>query len=436
MNLPALRSLCLGLAFATGAQAAPVLPQQLACLIQPSRIAEIGTPVTGVIEEMRVERGDSVKKGQVIAVLRGDVERAALNVAQSRAQADADVQAAIAALEFARQSTLRAEDLVKRQFVSAQALDKARTEEKVAAQKLAQAREQRQIWTREQGLAQSQLAQRTIVSPLNGIVAERYLSAGERIEERSLARVVSIHPLHVEVMVPASQFGTLKPGQIARVTPDLPGMTAVEARIILVDKLIDSASNTFRVRLELPNPDHAIPAGPRCKVAFAEPAAGPTRSSAATSPATAPRTEANVARAAAATLPLPGVQQASLRTVAPAPAAGAVVSPAVAEALERWRKAWENRDLTGYLAAYAGSYKGEHATRADWLRQRETRLQNAGPLAIRLSGVTFRPLADRQVRVEFHQQYQSPGYRDDTRKTLLMVQAQGQWLIGEERAMP
>jgi len=244
--------------------------QSLVCLIQPSQVAEIGSSVTGVIESMRVERGDYVKKGQVIAVLRNDVERAALHVAKSRAETEADVLAAIAARDFAHQSTVRAEDLVKKKFVSEQALDKARTEEQVAVQKLAQTREQRRMWEREMGLAQSQLAQRTIASPISGIVAERYLSIGERIEDRAVARVVSIEPLYVEAMVPASSYGKIKTGMVATVTPELPDAPAVEARVILVDKLIDGASNTFRVRLELPNPKHAIPAGPRCKLAFGD----------------------------------------------------------------------------------------------------------------------------------------------------------------------
>lgn len=400
--------------------------QPLVCLIQPSQTAEVGTSVTGVIEEMRVERGDAVKKGQVIAVLRGEVERAALDVAQSRAQADADVQAAIAALEFAHQSTVRAEDLVKKKFVSEQALDKARTEERVAAQKLAQAREQRQVWARERNLAQSQLAQRTIVSPISGIVAERYLSSGERVEDRSVARVVSIHPLHVEVMVPAANFGKIKPGMTATVMPELPDAPPVEARVNLVDKLIDGASNTFRVRLELPNPDHAIPAGPRCKVAFGDQVIGGARS------AGAPKPQPAVARAPAAA-PV---------TAAPAPPAAPKAAPAPAieksalNALERWRRAWESKDLIGYLAAYAADFRGEKASRNAWIQHREALIQKPGDLDIRISNVTIRPVADNQIRVQFRQRYQSAGYRDEGLKSLLMILEKGQWLIQEERTLP
>jgi multidrug efflux pump subunit AcrA (membrane-fusion protein) len=41
---------------------------------------------------------------------------------------------------------------------------------------------------------------------------------------------------------------------------------ALSARVTHVDRIIDAASNTFRVRLALPNPGHRLPAGARCKV--------------------------------------------------------------------------------------------------------------------------------------------------------------------------
>ena len=267
--------LALGGADGAGASAG----QPLMCLIQPSRIAEVGTSVTGVISDIPVERGAYVKKGHVIAVLRNDVERAALNVARSKAQAEADVRAAMAGVRYAQQRQARARELFDKKFISEQALDQNRTEARVAEQKLAQAYEQRRIWKREMGLAQSQLAQRTIVSPFSGIVAERYLSVGERVEDRSVARVVSIDPLHVEVMVPAAHFGRVHPGASATVMPELPDTQPVLAKVLLVDKLVDGASNTFRVRLLLPNPGHTLPAGLRCKAHLGlkavETAAGP-----------------------------------------------------------------------------------------------------------------------------------------------------------------
>ena len=53
------------------------------------------------------------------------------------------------------------------------------------------------------------------------------------------------------------------------VIPDLPGAAPAMARVTLVDKVIDAASNTFRVRLSLPNPGNKLPAGARCRVDLA-----------------------------------------------------------------------------------------------------------------------------------------------------------------------
>lgn len=245
-----------------------IAAQPLGCLIEPQQVAEVGTPVIGLVEAMLVERGDRVVKGQVIALLRADVERAAVGVAHSRSQAEADEQAARANVGFARQKLERAQDLLGKKFISQQALDQARTEYEVAEQKLAQAQEQKHIAQRELDLAAARLAQRSIRSPLDGVVAERYLSVGERVEEKPLFRVARIDPLKVQVVVPAALYGKILPGAVASVQPQLPDAAAVSARVTLVDKLIDAPSNTFRVQLALPNPDLALPAGLRCQADF------------------------------------------------------------------------------------------------------------------------------------------------------------------------
>jgi membrane fusion protein, heavy metal efflux system len=260
--------------------------QPMGCLIEPERVAEVGSQVVGVIESMSVERGDLVKKGQVIATLRADVERASVVVASSRAEAQADLQAAAANLSFYQQRLVRAEDLLAKKFISQQAFDQTRTEAEVAEQKLAQAREQRRVLSREHELAAAQLSQRTIRSPIDGVVAERYLAPGERVEDKPLVRIAKVDPLRVQVVVPTAYFGKIQSGSTARIMPELPDTQTVMARVTLVDKVIDAASNTFRVQLELPNPDLALPAGLRCKADFGlEPPASRNTAQASPSPA-------------------------------------------------------------------------------------------------------------------------------------------------------
>lgn len=243
--------------------------QPLGCLIEPFRVADVGSPVTGVIESMQVERGDRVVKGQALATLRADVERAAVGVALNRAQALGDYNAAVNNAELARQKLVRAKYLADQQFISPQALEQATTESEIAINRLAQAREQRGVLAGEHALAQAQLALRTVRSPTSGVVADRYLSAGERVEEKAVFRIAVVDPLRVEIVLPSNLYGTVREGMVMGITPEFAGAGVRQARVILVDKLIDGASNTFRVRLELPNPGLTLPAGLRCKADLA-----------------------------------------------------------------------------------------------------------------------------------------------------------------------
>jgi hypothetical protein len=63
-------------------------------------------------------------------------------------------------------------------------------------------------------------------------------------------------------------YGRIQMSSTASIFPELADTTPVLARVILIDKLLDSASNTFRVTLRLPNPGNALPAGLRCRADF------------------------------------------------------------------------------------------------------------------------------------------------------------------------
>jgi RND family efflux transporter MFP subunit len=302
----------LGMVLAASAWSVSVRGEGLGCLIQPYQEAEIGSQVVGVIDHVLVERGDFVKKGQPVVQLSAEVERAALAAAKLKAEAIAELKAAASNHEFAQKKKVRTEDLYQKNFISQQATDQAVTEAQVAEMRLRQAREAQRLAQQELALAQAQVAQRTIRSPLSGVVVEKYLSEGERVEEKPLVKVATIDPLKVEVIVPSSYFSRIKQGMNANVKPDGADAEVRSAKVIVVDKVIDAASNSFRVRLELPNPNLSLPPGLRCKVDF---------EGATPSAQSAPGKAAEAAPAKSAALPLPKSAESNLRTVA---------SPAVA----------------------------------------------------------------------------------------------------------
>jgi len=249
-----------------GSPAARGPRQAIGCMIGPERLADIGTPVTGVISDVQVERGDTVRKGQVLVVLDHEVEQAGVQAAKARSAIDADIHAAEANLVLARQRYDRLVSLDGSGSVPTQSVEQALAERDVAAQKLAQARAQKQVQAHELGIVRAQLGQRTLRSPFNGVVAERFANPGERVEDKPLLRVAQLDPLRVELVMPAARWGSLARGDKLGVLPDLPGASTVLARVSHVDRMLDPASNTFRVRLSLPNPGHKLPAGARCKV--------------------------------------------------------------------------------------------------------------------------------------------------------------------------
>lgn len=240
----------------------------LGCLIEASAVAEVGTPVIGIIEEVLVERGDFVKRGQVLAQHENRVERAAVTLAQQKVANSAELRAAKSQINFAYRKAERTATLTELNFVSGQAREQADTEATMARMRLAQAVEQRDLAVKELEMARAQLQQRTITSPLNGVVVDRLVSPGERVENRPVFKIAQIDPLRVEVVLPAALFGRIAVGAVARVIPELPDSKTHEARVAIVDRVVDAGSNTFRARLSLPNPTQQLPAGVRCRVDF------------------------------------------------------------------------------------------------------------------------------------------------------------------------
>jgi RND family efflux transporter MFP subunit len=251
--------------FAAGAVAAA---EPLDCLLQPNQVVQLGTATAGVIEAIGVERGDVVRRGQAVARLSADVERASLLLSQNKAGQSADTQAAERSREFARRELDRANGLVARNFLSKAAVDKAETESQVSQDRLQQALERRKQSEYEARLAEAQLARKVVRASISGIVTDRYLSVGEYVEDKPILRIAETNPLRVEVVVPAHAFGLITAGTKAMVRPEVGGVREAAGTVTVVDRVIEPASNTFRVRLALPNPDLKIPAGARCKIDF------------------------------------------------------------------------------------------------------------------------------------------------------------------------
>jgi RND family efflux transporter MFP subunit len=232
---------------------------------------EIGSPVRGRIQSLLVERGDAVSKGQVVAELDAAIERAAVEAARLRAQMEGDIRARTASARLGQRKQARAKKLYASNAMSLDVREETETEADLARYELQRAHESQQLAQSELDKAIAALEQRTIRSPLDGVVVERRMAAGEVVDEQTILRIAQIDPLRVEVVLPAAMFGQIQPGMRAALTPEQSGDQVHVAEVKIVDRVIDAASGTFEVRLDLPNPGGAIPGGLNCQVRFLEP---------------------------------------------------------------------------------------------------------------------------------------------------------------------
>jgi len=239
------------------------------CLVQPKMVLKLGTPVPGLISELLVDRGAILKKGDVVARIESSVEAATVALAKARAENDSSVRSTMAKFEFQKRKEERTKLLRKNDTVSAASADEAETAARVAEIELEEAKVNLQLAQLELGRAAELLRQRTVRSPINGVVVARMLGPGEyAFDQAQLVTISQIDPLNVETFVPLNQFRKIRAGMVAEIYPEEPIGGRYTATVTIVDHVFDAASGTIGIRLELPNPDYALPAGLKCRVRF------------------------------------------------------------------------------------------------------------------------------------------------------------------------
>lgn len=211
------------------------------CLMVAASEVSVSPPVSGVIKKVYVERGDSIEKGQVLVRLKAEVEQAELDLMRAQRA-------------FAKRKLDRNKQLFEDSIVSEVVLDEAQTEARLVELEVSKAK--------------ALLIQKTIRSPISGIVVSRNASDGQFVSTDEMIRIAKIDPLFIEVVLPVSEFGKVTVGASATVFPEAPVSGEYSAKVVVVDPIIDAASATFGIRLELPNPDNKLPAGLNCKLSF------------------------------------------------------------------------------------------------------------------------------------------------------------------------
>jgi len=228
---------------------ATALADDVQGLVMPFKQVSVSAPVLqDNIKDIEVEEGAQVKEGDVLAHLLNDREE--LEVKRC------EILVKRAEFEYNGLKTLADEKLATKDSEMEKETD------------LDAAKLQLQV-------ANVALAEKTIKSPLSGIVVKRYKEPGESVDRsEKMFDIVNIDQVYIQFYLEPGLIEKLNAGD--KVAVHFPahnnGIQQYMASIAFIDPRIDAASGLFRVKLLLDNPRHEIRAGMRGEADFTKPA--------------------------------------------------------------------------------------------------------------------------------------------------------------------
>jgi len=201
----------------------------------------ISAQTAGRVLEVRYDVDDFVEQGDVVIRLSDSEQMARVRAAEG------SLSEARARFEEATADFQRIESIFADQLVSQAEFDRARATRDSARARLDSARASLEE-------AREQLGYTTIVAPYPGIVTERHVEVGESVSPGSpLLTGISLEQLRVEINVPQRLVENLRRHREAQLVLDTGERIAAESLTIF--PYADPATNTFRVRLNLPELD-------------------------------------------------------------------------------------------------------------------------------------------------------------------------------------
>jgi RND family efflux transporter MFP subunit len=215
--------------------------------------ASVGAEVAGLrIAEVRVDVGDAVRRGQVLASFASDTVRADLAGAQAAlAEANASVGEAGAALAEARANAERARAVESSGALSAQQIAQYLTAAQTAQARLqsAQARVQSaQAQVRSQEL---RLRMTQVLAPDDGVISARAATVGAVVPAgQELFRLVRGNRLEWRAEVTATELASLRPKQAVRVLPAAGG--EIRGTVRTIGPVVDAQTRNALVYVDLP----------------------------------------------------------------------------------------------------------------------------------------------------------------------------------------
>jgi membrane fusion protein, multidrug efflux system len=226
--------------------------------------------VAGRLEEVYVRLGDRVGRGQRIAQIEDREIREQVKQAEAAFQvAQATVRQREADLKFAETNLDRSRNLFNRQLLPKQTLDDAEAKQQASIAQLDLARAQ---FTQAQARLEElriTLANKLIVSPVDGFVAKRSADPGAYVSASApVADVVDINRVRLVANVVEKDLRRVAAGAPAKVEVDAFPGEAFSGRIARIAPVLDPATRTAEIEVEIPNRDFRLKPGMYARVSL------------------------------------------------------------------------------------------------------------------------------------------------------------------------
>jgi RND family efflux transporter MFP subunit len=250
---------------------------------QPSRMIDLAAAVGGIVKIVDADEGTAVKANDPVVHLDDSTEALTVRIAKLIAEDKSKEEGTRATMEQADYEAKVTTQLAG-EHVEAELL----MHQKVAAAEVAKFEYEAAKKAREKAVmdlegAKINLERRTIRTPLPGLVTRMPKDPGEAVQPlETVAQIAVTDPLNILIHPPARLLGLFRVGQTLQVELLEPERRTITAKVELVNDIVEPASNTFRVRLLVPNADGHVPAGVKTRVTITgpeslkAPAAAPT----------------------------------------------------------------------------------------------------------------------------------------------------------------
>lgn len=217
--------------------------------LNPWRMVEVRAQVPGTLTSLRVDRGDHVRRGQVMGVIEAE------GIRGGAAAARAQVAAAEANLALARRQLESARRLHGAGALSDIELQTAEAAFEAARGQLAAAEAQ--------ALGAAESAQRaTLIAPVGGEVSSRMVTEGEAVNPgQPLLTIVNAERLELYGQIPVSEASRVRPGQPVEFTVTGYGPETFAGEVARVEPTADPDTRQVGVYLRLPNEGRRIVGG-------------------------------------------------------------------------------------------------------------------------------------------------------------------------------